>query len=1008
MRRRAPMPSLLVSFAGVVVVVVVVMALTLPVLVVPCHAGTAENSHDTFDIIVVGAGLAGLEAARLLAAQNLSVAVVEARHRIGGRVWTYHDGDWPTGLDLGASWIHGTRLQRDGVGSDTTKTWLNPLVPLADTAGLPTDPWPFQPFSDPSYIGLSAAWWEAQGLIAFRGRARIPFEAVADNWARFCLVLHAAFVRISDNNSTGGKSPPCLAEHVQDALAQGLANGHLTPEDAALLQWFRAAFADDVGARMDEMHPLDWDTPPSLQGHDLLPARGHGMGQLARALVPASLRGAVAAAAAAAAAGTTPPLRLQAPDLPYTLFLGHPVESIAYESATNNSATTPTAVAFPPQIVAEVRTAGGGSSTTLRARQAVVCTVSVGVLQSEGLAFEPPLPPATRHAIRSIGMGRSCKVFVRFAKPFWPARARMLAFLNTDTPDVFDSGVHFEIFWSPEATSLAAAAGSSEGTAAAVLVTAVTGDAAKMVETWDPEQVARAVLAPLEAAFGADTVQGAQFLGIKVTRWGQDPFARGAYSFPSKAGDRDARARGTLAEVVGTSEALFFAGEATSELHFGTMHGALLSGRRVAHEVLVGALEWWAQDRLQRMEVAGVGGGGGRNHLADALAIHSVEGDARSGLALEIHDVDQADVCGPVLDTVIVLAQAGVVRSAALHDLPAEVVEVEAAAADDDDDDDDDDEEDGDGDDEDGDDANAASAATLAPASLAPACAVKMGVAVARLAECGCVWPGNALTVSLASTGLSDAGAVLYVVPALQDANAGRGWCVDLGRGTDSGELRDDGFELDFSGNSLRWQGAVAIVRVWLTWWDAFATAAAAAKSAAANAAAAEGRGDDSTASIPFRPPVLNLADNEVVASAAIEIAGLLQARVAARAARTASTSASGSTPAAAAPVTPRGCLRLEDNDIGPRAREIFAMLDAAAWCVTTRGNGDEEDDEYFDEPERCHCGTPSRAAGHALTSAEHDTSSLHRPERLSEDAFSRWLGVDGVRDDGLARAAEL
>ena len=57
------------------------------------------------DTIVVGAGVAGLTAARLLTCAGRHVVVLEARHRIGGRVWTDRTGGLAT--DLGASWIHG-------------------------------------------------------------------------------------------------------------------------------------------------------------------------------------------------------------------------------------------------------------------------------------------------------------------------------------------------------------------------------------------------------------------------------------------------------------------------------------------------------------------------------------------------------------------------------------------------------------------------------------------------------------------------------------------------------------------------------------------------------------------------------------------------------------------------------------------------------------------------------------------------------------------------------------
>ena len=43
-------------------------------------------------VIVAGAGLAGLSAARELEARGASVTVIEARDRVGGRVWTLRDG----------------------------------------------------------------------------------------------------------------------------------------------------------------------------------------------------------------------------------------------------------------------------------------------------------------------------------------------------------------------------------------------------------------------------------------------------------------------------------------------------------------------------------------------------------------------------------------------------------------------------------------------------------------------------------------------------------------------------------------------------------------------------------------------------------------------------------------------------------------------------------------------------------------------------------------------------
>jgi len=70
--------------------------------------------------LVVGAGLAGLAAAWALHRQGYDVQVIEARDRVGGRIWT--STAWPDmPLDLGATWIHGV--------------FGNPLSELANEIG---------------------------------------------------------------------------------------------------------------------------------------------------------------------------------------------------------------------------------------------------------------------------------------------------------------------------------------------------------------------------------------------------------------------------------------------------------------------------------------------------------------------------------------------------------------------------------------------------------------------------------------------------------------------------------------------------------------------------------------------------------------------------------------------------------------------------------------------------------------------------------------------------------
>ncbi len=61
----------------------------------------------TTDVLVVGAGLAGLTAADALAAAGLSVSVIEARSRVGGRIMSVRpqSGGGRAWLDLGATWL---------------------------------------------------------------------------------------------------------------------------------------------------------------------------------------------------------------------------------------------------------------------------------------------------------------------------------------------------------------------------------------------------------------------------------------------------------------------------------------------------------------------------------------------------------------------------------------------------------------------------------------------------------------------------------------------------------------------------------------------------------------------------------------------------------------------------------------------------------------------------------------------------------------------------------------
>src|SRR5262245_31508223 len=78
------------------------------------------------DILVIGAGAAGLAAAAAIAASGLSVRVLDARERVGGRVWTRTEPGLPVPIELGAEFVHGepdatfALMRRHGVAAVDT------------------------------------------------------------------------------------------------------------------------------------------------------------------------------------------------------------------------------------------------------------------------------------------------------------------------------------------------------------------------------------------------------------------------------------------------------------------------------------------------------------------------------------------------------------------------------------------------------------------------------------------------------------------------------------------------------------------------------------------------------------------------------------------------------------------------------------------------------------------------------------------------------------------------
>ena len=91
-------------------------------------AGSGGGSSERVDVVIVGAGLAGLTAARRLTAAGRSVVVLEARDRVGGRTLNHEVADGVIS-EMGAQFVGPTRT--------ASSRWPTKLVSASST---PTTP----------------------------------------------------------------------------------------------------------------------------------------------------------------------------------------------------------------------------------------------------------------------------------------------------------------------------------------------------------------------------------------------------------------------------------------------------------------------------------------------------------------------------------------------------------------------------------------------------------------------------------------------------------------------------------------------------------------------------------------------------------------------------------------------------------------------------------------------------------------------------------------------------
>ena len=95
----------------------------------------SHMASDDVDVVVVGAGAAGIAAARRLHDSGVRCLLVEARSRLGGRAWTFIDASG-FALDLGCGWLHSADrnpwreiAEEQGASIDTSlPAWSRPSL----------------------------------------------------------------------------------------------------------------------------------------------------------------------------------------------------------------------------------------------------------------------------------------------------------------------------------------------------------------------------------------------------------------------------------------------------------------------------------------------------------------------------------------------------------------------------------------------------------------------------------------------------------------------------------------------------------------------------------------------------------------------------------------------------------------------------------------------------------------------------------------------------------------
>jgi monoamine oxidase len=190
-----------------------------------------------------------------------------------------------------------------------------------------------------------------------------------------------------------------------------------------------------------------------------------------------------------------------------------------------------------------------------------ICTVPLGILKAEKIAFDPPLPKRYKDSIAKVGFGSVTKLALKFDEPFWDLETQYFGIV-TEPKGRWNYWLNYRTF-------------SEENILLGLSVGAYAPIADKMTDA----EMTEDGLDVLRQVWGEDVGTPTQVL---TTHWSTDPYTLGAYAYP-RPGNKKSDFDG-LSKVI--EDCLFLAGEHTLFDYAGTTHGAYMSGLRAAEEVI--------------------------------------------------------------------------------------------------------------------------------------------------------------------------------------------------------------------------------------------------------------------------------------------------------------------------------------------------------------------------------------------------------------------------------------